>query len=229
MTTTFSGKRTARVAGLLYLGVVITGLISLMYIPSQLLVAGNAAATVEHIRASVTLLRYWIVSGLLCYTFFLFLPLALYQLLSPVNETYARLMVLLGVMSVPIYFINVQNLLSVLSLVSGAAGGYGLSLQPMQAQVMLYLDQYNQGMRVIHIFSGLWLFPFGWLVYRSGFLPKILGVLLMAGCFGYLINFLGNTLVPGYSALGIAAYISLPASLGEIGTCLWLLIVGVRK
>lgn len=229
MVTTFSNKRSARAAGLIYLGVVITGIISLMYIPSKLLVPGTPAATVEHIGASHTLLRYWIVSGLVCYTLFLFLPLALYQLLSPVNKNYARLMVLLGVMSVPVYFINVQNLLSVLSLVNGAGNRYGLPAEQMQAQVMLYLDQYNNGMRIVHIFSGLWLFPFGWLVYRCGFLHKMLGVLLMAGCFGYLINFVGNILVPGYPAMGISSYISLPASMGEIGTCLWLLVVGIRK
>lgn len=227
MVTTYSKQTTARLAGLLYLGVVITGLISLLYLPSQLLITGTPSERVEQLTASVMLLRYWIVSGLLCYTLFLFLPLALYKLLSPVQENYARLMVLLGVMSVPVYFSMIPNLLGVLSLVSD--NPHGLPAPQLSAQVMLYLDQYHQGMRVVHIFSGLWLFPFGWLVYRSGFLPKILGVLLMAGCFGYLINFLGNTLLPGYSAMGLSSYISLPASLGEIGTCLWLLIVGVRR
>jgi hypothetical protein len=83
-------------------------------------------------------------------------------------------------------------------------------------------------MRIVHIFSGLWLFPFGYLVFKSSFLPKFLGVLLMLGCFGYLINFLGNTLIPDYSTLGISSYIRLPASIGEIGTCLWLLIMGAK-
>ncbi len=93
---------------------------------------------------------------------------------------------------------------------------------------MLYLDQYGNGMRIVHIFSGLWLFPFGYLVFKSGFLPKILGVLLMLGCFGYLINFVGHTLILTYSKIGISTYIGLPASLGEIGTCLWLLIMGAK-
>jgi Domain of unknown function (DUF4386) len=72
------------------------------------------------------------------------------------------------------------------------------------------------------------LFPFGYLVFKSDFLPKILGVLLMLGCFGYLINFTGYTLISGYSKMGISFYISLPASIGEIGTCLWLLITGAK-
>jgi hypothetical protein len=79
------------------------------------------------------------------------------------------------------------------------------------------------------VFWGLWLLPFGYLVYKSGFLPKILGILLMAGCFGYLVNFLGGFLFPQYASIGIAKFVSLPATLGEIGTCLWLLIIGLKK
>jgi hypothetical protein len=90
------------------------------------------------------------------------------------------------------------------------------------------LTTYNHGILLVALFWGLWLLPFGYLVYRSGFLPKILGILLMLGCVGYLINLVGQTLLPHYSQLGISKYISLPASIGEIGTCLWLLIVGVK-
>lgn len=216
-------------AGLIYSGVVVTGIFSLMYVPSKLVVADNAAVTYQHIVAAESLFRLWIVSGLLCYTFFLFLPLVLYRLLKPVDKNYAALMVLLSVLSVPVYFLNAHQLLNVLSMVNGSANHYGLSTGQTATQVMLYLDQYDNGMRIVHIFSGLWLFPFGYLVFQSGFLPKILGVLLMLGCFGYLANFLGRTLVPGYAGMGIASYISLPASIGEIGTCLWLLIAGVRN
>ena len=116
----------------------------------------------------------------------------------------------------------------VLSLISASNNFYGLTAEQIQSQVLLYLEQYDNGMRVIHIFSGLWLFPFGYLVLKSGFLPKVFGILLMLGCFGYLIIFLGNTLVPNFSQLGISSYISLPASLGEIGICLWLLIMGAK-
>jgi Domain of unknown function (DUF4386) len=137
-------------------------------------------------------------------------------------------MVLLAVMSVPIFFLNVQNEFTVLSLVTGTNNHYSFSVEQVQSQVMLYIDHYDNGMRIVHIFSGLWLFPFGYLVFKSGFIPKILGVLLMLGCFGYLINFIGYTLITNYSKIGISSYISLPASIGEIGTCLWLLIMGVK-
>lgn len=229
MTTNFSNKKIARIAGLIYLGVVLTGIFSLMYVPSKLIVWDNPSLTYQNITSSEALFRLWIVIGLLCYTFFLFLPLVLYKLLKAVNENYAKLMVLLAVISVPIFFLNTQNEFNVLSLVSTTKNHHGLPVEQIQSQIMLYLVQYDNGMRIVHIFSGLWLFPFGYLVYKSGFLPKILGVLLMLGCFGYLINFLGNTLIPSYSTIGISSYISLPASIGEIGICLWLLIIGVKE
>jgi Domain of unknown function (DUF4386) len=224
-----SNKKIARIAGLVYLGVVLTGTFSLMYIPSKLFVSGNASQTFQKIVSSESLFRLGILGGLLCYGFFLFLPLVLYKLLKPVNENYAMLMVILAVASVPMYFINVQNEFSVLSLLGTSGQFYSLTTEQIQSQVLLYLEQYDNGMRVIHIFSGLWLFPFGYLVFKSGFLPKFLGILLMLGCFGYLINFIGNTLVSNYSKMGIASYIQLPASLGEIGTCLWLVVMGAKE
>lgn len=224
-----SNKKTARIAGLLYLGVVLTGIFSLMYVPGKLIVWKNATLTYQNIASSDSLFRVWILSGLLCYTFFLFLPLVLYKLLKPVNENHAKLMVLLAVLSVPVFFLNVQNLFTVHSLVSGISNQFGFSAEQTQTQVMLYLKQYDNGLTIVHIFSGLWLLPFGYLVFKSGFLPKVLGILLMMGCFGYLINFIGDTLVPNYSKMGIASYIQMPASVGEIGTCLWLLIMGAKN
>ena len=229
MIKTASTKKTARIAGLLYLFVVMTGIFSLMYVPSKLIAADNAALTYQNITSSEPIFRLWIVIGLLCYTFFLFLALVLYKVLKPVHENDAKLMALLALMSVPIYFLNAQNQFNALSLVSGTKSHYGLSVEQIQWQVMLYLNQYDNGMRIVHIFSGLWLFPFGYLVFKSGFLPKVLGVLLMLGCFGYLINFLGHTLIPDYSKIGISSFISLPASIGEIGICLRLLIAGVKN
>lgn len=224
-----TNKKTARIAGFLYLAVVVTGIFSLMYVPNKLIVWDNATTTFNNIASNQSLFRLGLVSGLICYTFFLFLPLVLYKLFKTVNDNYAKIMVLLAVVSVPIYFINVQNLFTVISLVSSPNYLHGFSSEQTKSMVMLYLDQYKNGMRIIHIFSGLWLFPFGYLVFKSGFLPKFFGILLMLGCFGYLINFFGNTLVSNYSEMGIASYIQLPASLGEIGICLWLLIMGVNK
>lgn len=222
-----SNKKTARIAGLLYLAVVVTGIFSLAYVPSKLIVWDNPTETFNNIKASESLFRLGIVGGLTCYTFFLFLVLQLYKLLKSVNKNYAKLMVLLAIISVPIYFLNIHNQFNVLSFIT--ENSFDLSLEETKSQIMLNLDQYDNGMRIVHIFSGLWLLPFGYLVYKSGFLPKFFGILLMMGCFGYLINFLGNTLVSDYYTLGISKYISMPATFGEIGICLWLLIMGPKE
>jgi hypothetical protein len=221
-------NKIARIAGLLYLGVVLTGIFSLMYVPSKLIVYDNASLTFQNITDSELLFRFGIVGGLLCYIFFLFLPIVLYNLLKQVNENMAKMMVLLAIISVPMFFINVQNEFAVLSLIKNTNYLKFFSAEQIQLQVLFHLNHYNYGMRLVHLFSGLWLFPFGYLVFKSGFLPKILGLLLMLGCFGYLTNFFGRTLISNYSELGISSFMSLPASLGEIGTCLWLLIIGAK-
>lgn len=221
-------KTKARIAGLLYLAVVLTGIFSLMYVPKQLIVWDDAALTFTNIVASQTLFRFGIVSGIACYTFFLFLPLALYKLLSLVNETHARVMVILALVSVPISFVNIQNKLTVLSLTGADRYLSGFTVDQLQSQVLFYLNQYENGIMAVQVFWGLWLFPLGYLIFKSGFLPKFLGVLLMLGCFSYLINFLGSALISNYSEIGVASYIQLPASVGEIGTCLWLLIIGAK-
>ncbi|HRI01341.1 MAG TPA: DUF4386 domain-containing protein [Saprospiraceae bacterium] len=221
-------NKISRIAGLIYIGVVLTGIFSLMYVPSKLINYDNASLTFQKISTSETLFRFGIVSGLLCYTFFLFLPLILYTLLRQVNENMAKLMVLLAVISVPMYFINVQNELTALSLIDTPNYLRVFNQEQIQAQVLFYIDQYDEGMRLIHIFSVLWLFPFGYLVFKSNFLPRFFGILLMLGSLGYLLNFFGHTLISNYSELGIGSYLSLPASLGEIGICLWLVFIGAK-
>ncbi len=222
-------KKKARIAGLLYLVVVLSGMYSLAYVPSKLIVWDNPSLTVHNITSFERLFRYGIVSGLICYTFFLFLPIALYKLLKSVNEKYAKMMVLLAVVSVPITFINMQNKFAVLSIIDNSDYLKVLTAGQLQSTILFYLHLFDNGLLIVSIFWGLWLFPFGCLVYKSGFLPKILGVFLILGCLGYLIQFLGHLLFPNYANMDISTYIRLPASIGEIGTCLWLLIFGVKE
>lgn len=221
-------KTTARIAGLLYLVVVVTGFFYLMYVPSQLHVRGDAAATVNNILASRRLFGLGIAAGVACYTAFLLLPLVLYRLLGHVSRDIAVLMVAFAVVSVPVSLGNLSHKLDVLSLLGGAEHLQGFSAEQVRAHVMIALDAYRNGMRISEIFWGLWLLPFGYLVFKSGFLPKVLGVFLMLGCLGYLVNILAPLLFRGYAEAGIETFVSLPSAIGEIGICLWLLIVGVR-
>jgi hypothetical protein len=220
-----SNDKTARVAGLLYLVTVVTGAFSLLYVPSQINAHGDAAAAVHNIMASETLFRLGIAMGSIGYVAFLVLPFVLYKLLGPVDKSMGVLMVAFAVVSTPIDFVAIANQLDILSLLSGDKYKQFFTPDQLQARVLLLLDAYHNKGLVSEIFWGLWLLPFGYLVFKSGFLPRILGVLLMMGCFGYLIGVFGKMLFPPYTLPG---FVMLPASFGEIGTCLWLLIMGAR-
>lgn len=219
-------KRVARLAGALYLIVVVTGIFSIAYVPSQLEEPNDGAATINNILASEMLFRSGVVAGYVCYTAFLLLPLVLYRLLANVNKDAAMLMVVLAVTSVPLSFVNLMHKLDVITLVTRLATR--LPPETLRQEVVFALAAYSNGLLVSKILWGLWLLPFGYLVLKSGFLPKLLGLLLMLGCVGYVVGFMGSLLVPNYGRSLLASYVSMPATLGEIGTCLWLLVVGVR-
>ena len=221
-----ANDKTARMAGLLYLVTVVTGLFSLLYVPSHIQAHGDASLTVANIVAFESLFRLAIAAGALGYAAFLILPLALYKLLSPVSRDAAVLMVAFAVACVPIYFVALANQLDILSLLDSAIYQNVFTADQWHARVMLLMDAYDNRVFVSEIFWGLWLLPFGYLVFKSGFLPKTLGVLLMLGCFSYLIDYFGRILFPNYALPG---FVMLPASLGEIGICLWLTILGARK
>ena len=222
-------NKTARLAGLIYLILVISGIINLMYIPSQLIVWGNSSKTFENIINSELLFRLGIVSGIITFLTFLLLPLVLYKLLNKVSKVHAKLMVIFALVSIPISFINILNKIYVLSLIDKEEYLQNMGETELQTQVMLHLDYYNNGIEISQIFWGLWLLPFGYLVYKSGFLPKFLGILLMAGCFGYLITFFGGFLYSNFYKTIFSTIVGIPASVGEIGICLWLLIMGTNK
>ncbi len=224
-----SSKTTARIAGLLYLIIILTGVFSILYVPSKLIVWGNPEKTFQNIVASETLFRLGILSELVSYTAWLLLPLVLYKLLKPVNKTNAIVMLAFALVIAPLAFVNIGNKFAVLTLISKADYLKTFTTEQLQMQVMLYLRYYNNGNTIASLFWGLWLFPFGYLVFKSGFLPKILGVLLIVGCFGYLIDLLVGFFSLSYHETVVASYIRIPGSAGELGICLWLLIMGKRK
>ncbi|ASK32286.1 hypothetical protein CEY12_20325 [Chryseobacterium sp. T16E-39] len=221
--------KTARIAGFTYLIVIITGILCLQYIPSKLKLPDEVTQFKAEIPAFLPLFKIGIVCEIICWTSFLVLPFILYKLFKPVNDFYAKIMVAFALVQVPISFVNLSNKFAVINLLSNSGYPKMYTEGQLHTHVKFYLDLYHDGNFVNHIFWGLWLLPFGYLVYRSGFIPKILGILLMAGCFGYLIDFFGTFLFPTYDQTFIPHYIMLPASLGEVGICLWLMIIGVKK
>ena len=213
----------ARVAGLLYLLLIPLGIFAIQYGPAALLVSGDAAATANNLMASESLFRLSIVSALLSQIVGIGVTLALYQLLKPVNTNMASLMVMFVLLGIPITMLTELTHLAALQLLNGAGYLTVFTIAQLQALALLFLDLHEYGLLIAAIFWGLWLFPLGYLVFKSGFLPRILGILLMIGCFGYLMDSFGLFLFPNYN-LNIALY----TGWSEIIFPLWLLIKGVN-
>ena len=216
-------KKTARVAGLLYLMIAIFGIFSMLYGPESLVVSGDPAATVKNVAASEAMYRLAFMGDLIGQVFFVFLVLLLYKLLIPVNKNQAVLMAVLVLVGVPIAMLNDLNQIAAL-MIASTAGNLGLfGIDQLQAHVMLFLDLYQTGLRIAYIFWGLWLFPLGYLVFKSGFLPKIIGILLLIAGFGYLFEFFAYFLLPDLDLT-----IKMFTFWGELILALWLLIMGVN-
>lgn len=218
-------KILSRISGLLYLVVIITGLFSLMYVPNLLFLWDNPLKTSENIIQHIGLFRLSIASSVICYIAFTVLVIFLYQIFRSVDYFYSKLMLILALISVPITFINLQNKYNILDIVKDN------SSNPAQIseKIMELLNNYDNGILVLTVFWGLWLLPFGYLVYKSGFYPRVIGIFLMTGCFGYLINFFGYTLFEDYNTMGIAKYLKLLPALGEFSVCFWLLFIGIKS
>lgn len=218
--------KAARIAGAVYLSMAFTAPFSLIYVPSKLIVRGDAAATANKILAHEMLFRAGIVADLISSVIFILVVLALYRLLSGVNKTHASLMVTLALVSAAVGFMNVLNNIAALTLFRGADFLAVLEKPQRDALAMLFLRLHGQGSVMNEIFWGLWLFPFGVLVIKSGFLPRILGVWLVVNCFAYLAIFFTGLLFPQYN--NIVYNIAFPVLFGEMAIALWLLIMGAK-
>ena len=221
-----STKNPGRFAGLLYVLMSIAGFFAMGYVPSKLIVHGNAAATAGNIAASETLFRLGIAGELIGQAGFIFVALALYDLLKGVNRRHASLMVTLIVVSIPIAFLNELNSIAALVLVRGADFLSIFEKPQRDALAMLFINLHHHGFAVAEIFWGLWLFPLALLVYRSRFLPRFLGVWLAIAGFAYVILSLTGILLPQYQDK-VFTY-SQPATLGELVFMLWLVTKGAR-
>ena len=221
-----STKNPGRFPGLLYVLTSIVGFFAMAYVPTKLIVHGNAAATASNIAANETLFRLGIAGELIGQAGFIFVAVALYDLFKGVNRRHASLMVTLIVVSIPIAFVNELNSIAALVLVRGRDFLSIFEKPQRDALTMLFLKLHGQGFVVAEIFWGLWLFPLALLVYRSRFLPRFLGVWLVLAGFAWVILSLTGVLLPQYQNQ-VDTY-SQPAFFGEIAFMLWLLIKGAR-
>ena len=221
-----STKKAARIAGAIYLSGGVTAPFSLLYVPNKLIVKGNATATADNILAHETMFRLSIFAELVHQVIFICLAIALYRLLRDVSRPWAWLMVAFVLVSAAVCFFNVLNNIAAVLLFRGGEFLSVLEKPQRDALGMLFLRLHSYGLFIAEIFWGLWLFPFGLLVFRSGFLPRFLGIWLIIACFSYVALSAIAIFAPIYYE---AAFKWLqPAFFAELAIMLWLLIRGAK-
>jgi hypothetical protein len=219
-------NKAARIAGAVYSSMVFTAPFSLIYVPNKLIVRGDATATAANVMAHETLFRLAIFTDLVGHVIFICLAMALYRLLSNVSRSWALLMVGFVLVSAAIGFFNTLNNIAALILFRGGEFLSVFDTVQLNALGMLFIRLHSQGIFIDEIFWGVWLFPFGLLVFRSGFLPRFLGAWLMINCFGYVALSAIALFFPG--SYNIAFKVLQPILFGELAIMLWLLIKGAK-
>jgi hypothetical protein len=220
-------KKTARIAGLLYLIWVVTGIYGIFYVPSQTIVQGDAVATANKILANEFVFRSGIINDIISNTIWVFIALVLYRLFKQINERQAKLMVALVLVQIPVvFFMEALNITSLMIFKGEILKTFDLIQR--QDLAMLFLKINDYGTLTLEMFWGLWLFPFGLLVRKSGFIPRLIGVFLILNGIAYIILSFVSLLFPVYQTL--VSQLAMPfIILGEISITMWLLIKGVKN
>jgi hypothetical protein len=228
-----TNKKTARIAGFLYLIYIVVSIFANGLGRSKVIVLGDAATTAGNIMASAWQFRIGFVVDLVAGVLFLLTAWALYVLLKPVNKDLALLFLLLNLSGVAVSCFSDLFLIASQLLLSGADYLKVFQADQLQALAMLSLYIYKYGfLGIAQIFFGAWLFPLGYLVFKSGFLPRFLGVILMVHCVIWLMSALQFFLFPGFIGITFVGitYLSYPIGfISEFGLSLWLLIMGARE
>jgi len=223
-----TNKKTARMAGFLYLIYIVVSIFANVLGRSKLIVLGDAATTARNIIESAWQFRIGFVVDLVAALLFLLTAWALYVLLKQVNENLALLFLLLNLVGVAVWCVSDLFLITSQLLLSGADFLKVFQADQLQALAMLFLNIYKNGFSgIAQIFFSAWLFPLGYLVFKSGFLPKILGIILMVECFGWLMYPIQFFLFPGNEVLFYLS--SAIGFIGEFSLALWLLIMGAKE
>jgi hypothetical protein len=220
-------KKNARLAGLLYLVWILTGLFGIFYVPSKIMVRGDIVATANNILAHEFLFRTSIVNDLVSSAIWVFMVLVLYRLFKEVNEFQARLLVALVIVQIPVgFFTDAFNIASLMVVKGEVLKTFELAQRQDLAVLFLKIGDY--GVLTLVLFWGLWLFPLAILVYRSRFLPRFLGVWLIITGFFYVVLSVTGLLLPQYKDMVSNSPFALPAEVGEVALMLWLVIMGAK-
>jgi hypothetical protein len=218
--------KAARIAGAIYLSLVLIAPFAMLYVPGKLIVRGNAVATADNLLAHETMFRLSIFGDLIGHVIFICLAIALYRLLSDVSKIWALLMVSFVLVSSAVGFLNALNNIAAVILFRGGEFLTVFDKPQRDALAMLFLRLHNQGEFISEIFWGVWLFPFGLLVFRSRFLPRFLGVWLSIACFAWVaLSIIAQFFPQNYGT--VFAWLQ-PAFFAEMAIMLWLLIKGAK-
>jgi hypothetical protein len=222
-----SSKRLARIAGLLYLIVGVFGGFAIGYVTTKVYVPGDAAATAGNVLANAKLVRMGVIADLLQATVFVFLAMVLSVLLKDVNTHAARAMLILVAIATTIMCLNEVFQFAALLVATDGAYVAAFGTAGAQSLVLLLLDMHHYGFLIAQISFGLWLVPLGYLAYRSGMLPKALGVVLIVGGGSYLVDMLAAFLAPDMGRQ-IHGFLAIPPTIAEIWTLGYLLVRGAN-
>lgn len=220
-------KSRARLAGVLYLVWINTGLFALMYVPSQIDMKGEPATTAQNVLSNEFLFRTTIVNDLASSVIWVVMILVLYRLFKRVDERQAKLLVGFVIVQIPTaFFMEACNITSLMIFKGEILKTFDLAQRQDLGALFLKIGDY--GVLTLIMFWGIWLFPLGILVYKSRFLPRFLGVWLIITGFFYVVLSVTSLLLPQYKDMVSNSPIALPIELGEVAFMLWLLIKGVK-
>jgi hypothetical protein len=219
-------KPLARIAGVLYLILAVCSGFA-FFQRWSIIKSDSAAATADNIRSSSALFRAGLLVDLVGMTAFLFTAMALYLLLNHVNQLVAAAMVTFVAVSVAIHCLNLLNQATALSIATSDTYRSAFGAAGADAQVMLFADRLQDGTIFAQVFFGLWLVPLGYLAIKSGWFPKVLGVLLMVACFSYVVEVFVHFIARDFEET-IAPYGSVLQAISEVLFVGWLLVKGVR-
>jgi len=219
-----SPKTLARIAGLLYLGTSVPFVFAVQ-VRSRIIEPADAAATVHNIRASATLFRVGLVADLVSWAGFLATALALYLLLKHANQLAAVAMVAFVAVMVAVGYSNTVNQYSAITIAMSAEYANGLGQAGANALVLMFTDVQGNGLDINELFFGLWLLPLSYLVIKSRYFPRVIGVLLIIAGLSWIAQFLIILLAP--SLKGVISFLGVGSN-GELVFIGWLLVRGAR-
>lgn len=216
----------ARICGWLYLIVIVAGIFGLI-VSSKLIVSGDAAATATRILGSETLWRLGFASNILAGACYVAVTLILYVLLKPAGRNLSLLAAFFSLVGCAVGGIATLGQIAPLLLLSGADYLKAVDAQQLQALAMLSIKLSGYGTQISLVFFGFYCLSIGYLIFRAGYLPKTIGVLLEIGGLCYVIDSFAYFVAPAFDAQ-LSPYILAPPGIAELSLCLWLIVMGVN-